>query len=360
MNARFLNRLPLIVICIAVVSIIATPAIITFVNRRPNPNAACRETDRAFSEYALSQDISLSYRPLSIVIDDQTDTAIVGGRSPVIDFFHLTDENQFLPSLNTTFNDFHALALNQEAGYLVGGTSDGATVVWQRDSASETGWNANAVTLPGRLGSHISAVAISPTGKLISASSKDTIFVWQKKEGSDEWVRERDLYSAHSGNDVLDLAFDKYENLFSVGNDSRIKVWATAGGSSDDALSVYNAKDNVESIVLNTKTETIFAGLKNGFVEVWNANFQQNSEAASSLNVALHSQPVKSLALSGQENLLVSGSNDKTVTVWSLCTEEILQTFEEHSDWVSSVDVSLAGRTIVSTGIDNRLIVRSR
>lgn len=358
MNTKVLKYIPLIVICLAVISIVGTPVFITLRNRESSAKDTCQKTDKAFREYAVTQNIDLSYRPLAAAIDNQANTMIVAGRSPSISFFSLTDEDQ-RPALSTNFSEFHSLALNEEKGYLIGGTSDGATLVWEKSNTSETGWNETAVTLPGKHRGHVSAVAISAGGELIGASGNDTIFVWQKDQTSQEWVLKSQLFSAHSGLEVRDIAFGARDFLFSVGNDSRVKVWE-ADGDINTALFSYITADAVDSITVNVETEAASVGLRNGSVEVWEADAQQKSEPAIALAGDSHLEPVKSLAISMSDNLLVSGSNDKTVKVWSTCTGEIFQTFLDHSDWVNSVDISAEGNTIVSTGIDDRVIIRSR
>ncbi len=332
---------------------------ITLRNRQLRSEDSCPQTDKAFREYAVSQDISLLYRPLAAVIENQTDTVIVAGRSPSIGFFSLIDEKQ-LPALRTDFSEFHSLALNEEKGYLVGGTADGATVLWNRSSDPETGWGETAVTLPGKHKSQVSAVAISADGALIGASSGDTVFVWQKEAGSDNWTLKNQMYSAHSGLEVRGIAFGNDRNfLFSAGNDGRVKVWEANGSNSNNALFSYVTGDSIDSIAVNSE-ETAFVGLRNGSIEVWGTDAEQKPETVKTLNGEPHSEPVKSLAVSTTGRVLVSGSNDKTVKVWGICTGEILQTFLDHSNWVTSVDISSGGDTIVSTGIDNRVIIRLR
>ncbi|MGB3296039.1 MAG: hypothetical protein WBB01_23900 [Phormidesmis sp.] len=355
MNAKVLNHFPLIAVCLAAISI---PACITLRDGNPSAEEACRETDKA-REYAVSQDIRLLYRPLAAVIDNQADTVIVAGRSRLIGLFSLVDAKQ-LPALSTDFSEFHSLALNEEKGYLVGGTADGATVVWNKSSDLETGWGATSVTLPGKHRGRVSAVAISANGELIGASSNDTIFIWQKEAGSDSWILKNQMYSAHSGLEVRDIAFGGASNiLFSAGNDRRVKVWEAADSDSDSALFSYIAGEAIDSLTVNSE-QAAFVGLRNGSVEVWEADAQQASESATPLAGESHAEPVKSLAVSTPDGLLVSGSNDKTVKVWDICTGEVFQTFLGHEDWVNSVDISSEGNTIVSTGIDDRVIIRLR
>ena len=62
-----------------------------------------------------------------------------------------------------------------------------------------------------------------------------------------------------------------------------------------------------------------------------------------------HSDDIKSLALLGEEgDIIVSGSDDKTIKVWSATSGDCLTTLEGHSDSVNSVSVLGDGRSIAA------------
>lgn len=61
-----------------------------------------------------------------------------------------------------------------------------------------------------------------------------------------------------------------------------------------------------------------------------------------------HSDVVKSVAISSKENIIASGSLDKTIKLWNLSTGELLHTFTGHSSAVIDVAFSPDGKTLAS------------
>src|SRR5579859_6618221 len=70
-----------------------------------------------------------------------------------------------------------------------------------------------------------------------------------------------------------------------------------------------------------------------------------------------HLGPVKSVALSLDGQVLVSGSDDNTIKVWDLHTGKELRTLRGHTDGVWSVALDSDGHTLVSGSIDRTIKV---
>jgi WD40 repeat protein len=65
-----------------------------------------------------------------------------------------------------------------------------------------------------------------------------------------------------------------------------------------------------------------------------------------------HTEQITQLALSPDGKLLVSGSHDNSVGVWSVETGELIRTITAHTDWVNSVDFHPA-HGLVATASDD-------
>ena len=68
-----------------------------------------------------------------------------------------------------------------------------------------------------------------------------------------------------------------------------------------------------------------------------------------------HTNWVRSLAFSPDGMLLVSGSDDRTVSLWDVQTGGAVKTFHGHTNWVCSVSVSAESTTIASGSYDRTI-----
>ena len=70
-----------------------------------------------------------------------------------------------------------------------------------------------------------------------------------------------------------------------------------------------------------------------------------------------HTDAIKSISFSHDNQFLVSGSIDKTVRVWSLTDNRLIETFNAHMAGVNKVKFSSSDRYIVSSGYDDKLYI---
>jgi WD40 repeat protein len=70
-----------------------------------------------------------------------------------------------------------------------------------------------------------------------------------------------------------------------------------------------------------------------------------------------HADAIKSISFSRDNQFLVSGSIDKTLKVWSMTDNRIIETLNAHKAGVNKVKFSLSGRYIISSGYDNKLYI---
>ena len=86
---------------------------------------------------------------------------------------------------------------------------------------------------------------------------------------------------------------------------------------------------------------------------LWPALTQADSELLRTLEG--HAAGVRSVTLSGDGRILVSGSDENTIKVWDLGTGHVLRTLEGHAGGLSSVALSGDGRTLVSGSLDTTI-----
>lgn len=72
-------------------------------------------------------------------------------------------------------------------------------------------------------------------------------------------------------------------------------------------------------------------------------------------HITLHASSVRSVAFSGDGQLLASGNDDKTIKLWHPHTGELLRTLQGHFNYVSSVAFSADGQLLASGSRDNTI-----
>jgi WD40 repeat protein len=106
----------------------------------------------------------------------------------------------------------------------------------------------------------------------------------------------------------------------SGGDDRTVRVWDVNGGGQQDMLTGHSAP--VRSVAVSADGMLAVSGSDDGTVQVWDlATARRVRELVSGTRRAVltgHSGPVRSVAVSADGMLAVSGSDDGTVRVWDL------------------------------------------
>ena len=69
-----------------------------------------------------------------------------------------------------------------------------------------------------------------------------------------------------------------------------------------------------------------------------------------------HNRSTKRSILSRDEKLIISGSYDKTIRIWSMKIWNCFKTYYEHSNWIRSVTISYNNKFIY-LGSDDRNVI---
>jgi len=354
---------------------------------RQDPRFSCgRQSSngtRAKSTEIVNFDVPIS----SIVIDDTNKNLVAVSRnsSKLYVMALLGDGERSIDAdsrvadvIDTDFSGFSELAVHESSEYLTAGTLKGRTVVWKADNNSVTGWNSQGEVLAGTHGGFVTSVSISDDGKFITSSGGDSIFVWERNDnggdGASSWSLIANEYGAHSGPTVWDVVFggksfwsQEKLSLISVGNDSRVRRWnLTTNGASSSLLEQanYNARRQINSVLFDSRTASVFLGLNNGLINVLSEGVFEDNTSKENKEIERFpeshaQQPITDFSAPKNLDILVTSSNDETVKTWSICKQELSSTFREHSDWVNTVDISQYGKYIVSGGEDKNVVIRT-
>lgn len=112
--------------------------------------------------------------------------------------------------------------------------------------------------------------------------------------------------------------------------------------------------DEVNTIALSQNGQEIVSGSDDQTIKIWNLNSQQLLRTLKG-----HSDWVYAVAISPDSQTLVSGSKDKNIKLWNLNTGQELRSLPTHESYVNSVAFSSDGQAIASGSYDKTIKVHN-
>ncbi|MBW4512251.1 MAG: WD40 repeat domain-containing protein [Scytonematopsis contorta HA4267-MV1] len=106
----------------------------------------------------------------------------------------------------------------------------------------------------------------------------------------------------------------------------------------------------VRSVAISTDGNIIISGGDDGTVRLWNREGKQISKPFKG-----HKGIVRSVAISTDSNVVISGGDDGTVRLWTREGKPIGKPFQSHGGSVYSIAISTDNQTIISGGNDGTL-----
>jgi WD40 repeat protein len=278
-------------------------------------------------------------------------------------------------------------------------TSDGKMLVSASDDATIKGWNLEAKTEIFTLENHtkpVSSISVSQDMRfIVSGSSDKNICIWN--------LEKRELINSISQSDLvraveitpdgkqfvstlldgsitlwnLDMRFDEplppnhtdkvmgiaithdERRAISVSHDETMKIWDLKTG---DCLRTYSShtsssfRHKLNGVALTPDDRFVFSGATSSFVIVWDLEGEEWWVYPDKLIIG-HPQIVGAIAITPDGSKVISASQDETLKVWSVSTQNELQMLKGHSDWVNGVTVTPNGQKVVSASEDESIIV---
>lgn len=106
----------------------------------------------------------------------------------------------------------------------------------------------------------------------------------------------------------------------------------------------------INSIAFNLDGTQLASGSRDKTIKLWSVKEQKLINTLSG-----HSSPVNSVAFSPDGTLLASGSGDWTIKLWNVKKQKLIKTFSGHSSSVNSVIFNLDGTLFVSGSSDKTI-----
>jgi WD40 repeat protein len=235
----------------------------------------------------------------------------------------------------------YSVAYSPDGHFLAVGLSTGHIRIWDTETRELS------FTLGGPDTGGVWALAYSPDGRSLASGGTDSrIYIWDLETGTETAL------TGHTGNVyTVDYSPDgRY--LVSGGYDKTVRVWDLETGVpitlTGHTASIYGVAYSPDGNWVAS------AGTSDRTVRVWELlqNPHGRLKVGEVFTLTGHTAAVNSVAFSPSENLLASGSSDKTIRVWDLTTREETLTLVGHAALVRSVAFSGDGHYLISAGRD--------
>jgi len=204
---------------------------------------------------------------------------------------------------------------------------------------------AKPLELFGSKANWMEGVKLSSDGKFLlsSASHKDKIIkLLDAKNGN--VIK---IFKGHTG-DITSFAISQNSKyIVSASKNGEIILWDIKAKKLSQKIT--NA-GYVLSIALTPNAKYAIAALKNGYIAIYDI---QNAKKIKKLKA--HTKDVLSVYVSKDGKYLVTGSKDKTASLWSLkniSNPKKVRTFKGHNGWVYDAILSRSGKYIITASAD--------
>ncbi len=226
-------------------------------------------------------------------------------------------------------DDVESVAFHPDGEILASGSYDRTIKLWQLSTGKKIR------TLRGH-SEDIESVAFSPNGQILTSGGDDNeIKLWQLSTGN-----ELHTLRGHSER-VWSVAFSADGQMLASGSgDNTIKLWHLATGQ--EVKTLWGHSGYVSAVAFCADGEILVSGSDDNTIKLW-----QLSTGLEVATLTGHSQSIWCLAVTSDDTL-VSGGADNLIKIWQLSTGEELGTLTGHNLGVLAVAISPEEDILVS------------
>lgn len=261
----------------------------------------------------------------------------VGGSSPVVSLFHLSDLDRPVRLEHGT--RVRALAFSPDSRWLATGGEDRQVHLWRPGDGSR------AVTFSGHA-DYITTLSFSAASDVLASGSVDhTVRLWSVARG--ECFGQIRVANAR----VWVVQCSPTDRTLATGSeDGAVRLWNM--DTCECLMTLRGYSNKTWSLAFSPYRSLLLAGNDDGLVRAWNVR-----EARAELELKGHASRVWAVAASADGRWAASASDDLSVRVWDLRSGVCRHVLVGHSDWVRAVAFDPVARLLASVAEDGRLIV---
>ena len=265
-----------------------------------------------------------------------------------------------------------SLAMSSDGSTMVSGAKDALIRVWVVRETSKR------FIFTQKIEKHadsVNSVCVSKNGNLMISGSLDlTVRTWYKNRGVGELYIPLQALKGHE-NSIVNLVLSRDETtLISASMDKRLIVWSKKMPEITQKplietifQSEINLKTPQKSVKLGnnetanrsrkliTGSNTLVTGSEDKIISIWRKN-QETQEYSLYQKLDRHTGPIASIAISTDTNMIVSGSEDLTVRLWKKKNNStffsLFQILRGHKAPIRSVNLSGDVKMMVSGSDD--------
>ncbi len=197
----------------------------------------------------------------------------------------------------------------------------------------------------------ISAIAFSPSGKVLALSIVDTVYLWDIQSGKEikrlgyPMNKMKQLIQQNKQLIINHLAFSLEGQFLAIGYDDFVQIWNIKSGKPIQQLEKQTS--NMTAITFSPKDSKILAlGSMEGTVYLWNWSINKIVK-----QLPGHSASVNTLAFNSNGERLASGGSDALIYLWKLSSDE-KQQLKGHLDVVTHVEFDSNDEFLASASWD--------
>jgi WD40 repeat protein len=242
----------------------------------------------------------------------------------------------------------NTVSFSNDGNRIASGSSDSTIKIWDAINYRLL-WTFNAHA------DKIKALAFSPTDRfLLSGGADAAINLWDLDSTvcclNSKWTAS---YKKHIA-PVTAVAFSPFNNEFtSCSKDQSIIIWNLLTGKPRIInKECHTAK--VNSVSFKQDGLKLFSAGDDGSIKIWNTQLSETNVVPNLLNSLVgNNSSITTIAYSPKDDIIISGSADKTMKVWNASSGNLLHSLPDyHSDYITSIVFSKDGTKFASTSLD--------